>query len=275
MSKVQQKININHLDLDRSYTLEEFEYINDQLKYHTLEINGQPVDLFELDEKGKLIPMPQATHCMEVTVGEIVRQLGNWNLHSRQNGDIKTAQGGFDFYIGDQRTIRAPDVSFTPKTVSRQLTQLQRWTFRGEPFTPLFIIEVADTKSKSKFENLDHRFKYTFFAVGTNVQLGLLIDPKNDRIWIYKRNRNGMVFRRAYAWGNIDCGDILPGFILDVEMIEDAISQTSSETSESEGDLEINCPKCNGSFTEDYLFMKHYEKHHSHKPETVDRMMPT
>ncbi|CAG8618731.1 8860_t:CDS:1, partial [Ambispora gerdemannii] len=61
MSKVYQKIDINSLDFERSYTLKEFELINKQLKTHSLEIDGKSVDLFELDANGKLLPMPQAT----------------------------------------------------------------------------------------------------------------------------------------------------------------------------------------------------------------------
>ncbi|CAG8563517.1 11303_t:CDS:2, partial [Acaulospora colombiana] len=200
--------------------------INEQLKTRTLEVNGQPVNLFDLDKNGKLVPMPQATHCMEVTIGEIVRQLGNWNIQTRQNGDIKTAQGGFDFSVGNQRTIRAPDVSFTPKAVSRQLTELQRWAFQGQPFTPTFVVEVGDTQSStSALGELDDKFKREYFAVGTSVQLGWLIDPKNRIIWVYKRNQHGNVYRRERVWEDVEGGDVLPRFTLEVRMIEEAISQ--------------------------------------------------
>ncbi|CAG8814841.1 6215_t:CDS:1, partial [Gigaspora rosea] len=92
-SKAQQKIDLNDLDLNRSYTFEKFEYINDQLKYHTFEINGQPVNLFEHDKNGNLIPMPQATINMEAVVSEIVRQLGNWNVQTGQGGAVTSSQG--------------------------------------------------------------------------------------------------------------------------------------------------------------------------------------
>lgn len=88
--------------------------------------------------------------------GDCQIQLGNWNVQTRQNGDIKTAQGRFDFGVGGQRTIRAADISFTPKAVSRQLTELQRWNFQGGPFTPTFVVEVGDTESStSTFGELD------------------------------------------------------------------------------------------------------------------------
>ncbi|CAG8438670.1 9722_t:CDS:2 [Diversispora eburnea] len=63
-------MDLDNLDLNRIYTFEEFEYINDQPKYHTLEINGQPVNHFELDKN------------MEAVVSEIVRQLGNGTIRA-------------------------------------------------------------------------------------------------------------------------------------------------------------------------------------------------
>ncbi|CAB5351047.1 uncharacterized protein OCT59_006730 [Rhizophagus irregularis] len=50
-----QEIDLDNLNLERSYTLEKFEYINSQLKNFTLEINRYSVNFFELDENGKLV----------------------------------------------------------------------------------------------------------------------------------------------------------------------------------------------------------------------------
>ncbi|CAG8724172.1 1822_t:CDS:2 [Acaulospora morrowiae] len=264
MSKA--KIDLDNLNLSRTYTFEEFEFINKQLETRTLEINGQPVSLFDLDKNGKLVPMPQATHCMEVTVAEIVRQLGDWNIQTRQNGDVKTSQGGFNFNVGGQRMIRAPDISFTPKAVSRQLTELQRWTFQGQPFTPTFVVEVGDTQSStSAFGELDDKFKREYFAVGTSVQLGWLIDPKNKRIWVYKRNQHGNVYRREHVWNDVKGDNVLPWFTLEVQMIEEAISKESSETSSENEELQINCPECEKTFSCRHYFIKHYTNEHARK----------
>ncbi|CAG8713665.1 40352_t:CDS:2 [Gigaspora margarita] len=236
-SKAQQKIDLNDLDLNCSYTFEEFEYINDQLKYHTFEINGQPVNLFEHDKNGNLIPMPQSTINMEAVVSEIVRQLGNWNIQTGQGGAVTSSQGGFNFHVGGRRTIH-------------------------ETFTPMVVIEVSDTIKKKVFDDLDEKFKIEYFAMGTSVQMGLLIDPQKKRMWIYKRNEKGEVFRCERTWGDIDGGDILPGFTLDVEMIEDIISQESRSTETSKKSESVNCPKCNNHFTDHHSFMKHFEKSH-------------
>ncbi|CAJ0636832.1 9230_t:CDS:2 [Entrophospora sp. SA101] len=241
------KIDLDHLDLNRTYTFEEFEFINEQLKTHTLEINETPVDLFEFN-KGKILPMPQNPISKEAVVCEISRQLSNWNVQTRQNGIITTSQGGFDFKISGQRAIRTPDVAFIPKNIYRSLNHQQQWTFMGQPFTPTCVVEVAVTQEGyQEFNDLDQKFREVYFATGSSVELG----------WV--------VYRTSHGWNNVNGGNVLPGFTLEVEKIDDAISQKSSESSSSESDETINCPKCGATFSNDYTFMKHYEDNHARK----------
>ncbi|CAG8768716.1 24904_t:CDS:1, partial [Racocetra persica] len=86
------------LDLNHHYTFQEFEILNEKLKTCApLEIKGQPIDLFEFDNSGKLIPMPLATIFVEVVIATIVGLLHRWNKQTYQNGAITTSQGGFNF----------------------------------------------------------------------------------------------------------------------------------------------------------------------------------
>src|SRR6266496_86512 len=117
-----QEIDLDNLNLERSYTLEEFEYINSRLKNYTLKINGHPVNLFELDENGKLVPMPPSPCRREQVVAEIARQLANWNIQTQQGGGVTTSQGGFNFVIDHESANRAPDVAFTPQNIVLRLT---------------------------------------------------------------------------------------------------------------------------------------------------------
>ncbi|CAG8836286.1 22617_t:CDS:2, partial [Gigaspora margarita] len=152
------------------------------LKYYTFEINGQPVNLFEHDKNGNLIPMPQATINMEAVVSEIVKQLSA----------ITSFQGSFNFHVRDRRTIHAPDISFTLKNVSD-------------------TIKDSDTNKKKKvFDDLNKKFKFEYFAIGTLVQIGFLINLKNEKMWIYKRNKKEKVFHHEHVWEDIDRRDILP-----------------------------------------------------------------
>ncbi|CAG8616830.1 9302_t:CDS:2 [Cetraspora pellucida] len=261
------KIDVNNLNLDRSYTLEEFEFINDQLKTRTLEIDGQPVNLFDLDKNGKLIPMPQSPYSREIVVAEIVRQLGDWNIWTKQNGGVTSSQGGFDFDVGCGRMIRAPDIAYTPKEIHRSLNEKQNWSFRGEPFTPVFVVEIGNISSHSKFEKLDRKFKDIYFAEGTSVQLAWLIDPENKEIHVYKRGQR----RINHGWKDVVGGDFLPRFTLEIWKIENAISQRESVSPEpTENNTPHNCPYCSETLTSVYDMMKHIESNHAYKRRRTD-----
>ncbi|CAG8617911.1 3266_t:CDS:2, partial [Funneliformis mosseae] len=179
-----QEIDLDNLDLDRSYILEEFEYINSRLKNYTLEIDGKPVNLFELDKNGKLVPMAQTPFRREQVVAKIASQLRNWNIQTQQGGGVTTSQGGFDFVIDHETAIRASDA----------------WTFQGAPFTPTFLVEVADIEKdtdNSKFKEADERFKNELIIRST----------------VEGRRRSNP------GWRDISGKDVLPGFVLDMSLI--------------------------------------------------------
>src|SRR5687768_12961411 len=75
-------LNLDNLDLDRTYTFKEFEIISDQLKTRSLKIKGEIINHFELDKFGKLVPIPPTTIDKETAVMEIGRQLSNWNIQT-------------------------------------------------------------------------------------------------------------------------------------------------------------------------------------------------
>src|SRR5207248_8122707 len=114
--------------------------------------------------------------------------------------------------------IRMPNVSFTPPNICRNLTKMQR-----ETFSPAFVVEVDDISSESKFQELDIKFKESYFKPSTSIELGLLIDPINHKIWTYKRDISRKVFRREHGWRDVNGGDTLPGFILVISMIEQTL----------------------------------------------------
>jgi len=189
-----QSIDFYQLDLDRYYTIEEFEEINDWLKTKPVDLNEHSKNRFkDLEtishfeyENGYLIPMPETPIEKEGAVCEISRQLANWNIQTGENGVPTTSQGGFDFSVmlGD-RTIRAPDVAFTPKETYRTLSAEQLRTFRGKPFHPSFVVEVEDVSRAFKLAELTTKFKETYFPAG--VDLGWLLDPINKVIFTFKK----------------------------------------------------------------------------------------
>ncbi|RGB31624.1 hypothetical protein C1646_744316 [Rhizophagus diaphanus] len=246
--------DLENIDLKKVYTFEEFEYINDQLKTRTIQLNGKPVNLFEY-ENGKLISMPQTPYARVKVVSEIARQLANWNIETHQNGGVTSSQGGFNFNVGGQRTIRAPDVSFTPKLTDRNLNGLQNWTFQGQPFTPIFVVEGT---------SVELRF---LVSIGQDENNQLV---KNIHSWRWYENSDTVRYYE-HGWRDMNTTvngqEILPGFILDVEMIEEAISQQDSGSS-SDDNTRFACPKCAETFTDNHRFLKHFQEEHSLKRRT-------
>ena len=212
---------------DRFYTLKAFLAVNDWLKTHELIIDGIPISSFERESDGRLVPIPPVPIEEESAVGEIFGQLRDWNNHTGQHGVPTTSQGGFNFGAG---AVKAPDVAFTPRDVYRALDVQQRETFEGAPFSPNFVVEVDNLSTASKLNNLTSKFKDTYFPAG--VQLGWLIDPINKKIYTFMRESDGVVRRRPHQWYRNDGlpevlkgGEVLPGFILRLEKIDQLLSQ--------------------------------------------------
>ncbi|PKK71281.1 hypothetical protein RhiirC2_828439 [Rhizophagus irregularis] len=233
------KFDINEIDFNRTYNLEEFEFIKDHIKdnYPNFEFVN-----------GKLVPVSYSPIVYEAIVHEISRQLGNWNINNSKNGVVTTSKGGFDFNVSGGQKIRAPDVTFTPANIYRSLDEEQLWSFNGQPFTPFFVVEVANLKKKEVDKEIDTKFKKEYFAIGTSVELGWLIDPLNRIIQVYKRNKNGEPYRRKRPWVYLEGGKHLPGFTLELWPIDDIIAQEINyEDDSSEEEDEEECPYCNAS----------------------------
>ncbi|CAG8632275.1 3323_t:CDS:2, partial [Paraglomus occultum] len=229
---------------------------------YELLIDNTPINHFELDKKGRLIPVPQTPIFKAATVGEIFYQVSNWNIYTRQNGVVTCSQEGFNLSTPGGRTIRAPDVAFTPSETYRNLTHQQLLTFQGQAFHPTFVVEVEDVSADSKLDALKEKFKSDYFPAG--VKLGWLVDPVNKNIYVFKRNTNGIVRCLSKGWRDVIGEDVLPGFVLKVWNIDKATSQLSSESS-SDGEMQVDCPECDLTFDSRYSFMKHYGKEHARK----------
>ncbi|CAB4382558.1 unnamed protein product [Rhizophagus irregularis] len=250
------KFDINNIDFSRTYSLEEFELIKDHIK------NNHPN--FEL-VGGKLVSIPYSPIVYEAIVHEISRQLGNWNINNVKNGVVTTSKGGFDFNVSGSQKIRAPDITFTSANIYRSLDEEQLWSFNGQPFTPLFVVEVANLKKKEVEKEIDTRFKKEYFASGTSVELGWLFDPLNRIIWVYKRNKNGEPYRRSQPWENLEGGKILPGFTLELWPINDIVAQEIDyeEDSDDDDDDEKVCPYCKAIIKDASQMVKHIQNKHN------------
>jgi Uma2 family endonuclease len=222
-------LDFDNLDLDRRYTLDEYERICGWLKIGKVKIDEKsqrhpdfkgPIHHFERDSAEFLVPLPPTTKYKEGVVAEISRQLANWNVQTQQNGLVTTSQGGYKI-SGNE--ILAPDVAFQPKDIYRSLDNDQLHSFRGEPDHPTFVVEVDDVSSPGKLETLIKKFKERYFLAG--VELGWLVDPVNLTIHSFKRDINGSVRRYEHGWRNLSGGETLPGFTLEVWECDEAVAQ--------------------------------------------------
>ncbi|PKC15985.1 hypothetical protein RhiirA5_407558, partial [Rhizophagus irregularis] len=158
-------------------------------------------------------------------VHEISRQLGNWNVETGQNGIVTTSQGGYNFSVSGQKKIRAPHIAFIPENIYSSLNKTQLLTFLGQPFTPIFVAEVVNVSKEAIFNEVDIRFKNDYFATGTSVKLGWLIDPRNHIIWTYEKDDDDEnVTCQKRKWEDLDGGNILLDFTLDIKFVEKIIS---------------------------------------------------
>ena len=213
----------------RTYTVKEFEDLNRWLKTNELVVEGQALNSFDLDSTGKLIPVPQTPILKEVVVAKIVSQLTTWNVYTQQNGAVTSSQGGFNLDTSGGRTIRAPDVAFTPPNTYQNLTQQQLTTFQGLPFCPTVIVEVEDVSLPSKLNELDAKIKSEYFPAG--IELALLVDPIIRKIITFKRDVNGVVKKWNCGWRDVACNTFLPDFVLQVAGIDSSVGNSPASPS--------------------------------------------
>ncbi|RIA90367.1 hypothetical protein C1645_737930 [Glomus cerebriforme] len=245
---MRKKLDLDNLDLNRAYTKEELKIINNNLKVQTN------------FENERLIPIPQNPIAKEAIIQEISRQLGNWNIQTGQGGLVTTSQGGFNFSASNRRNkIIAPDIAFTPDTTYITLNQKQLWSFNGQPFTPIFVVEVAVVTSDAILNAIDNRMKNDYFAINTSVKLGWIIDPMNI-IWVYKKENNEKFpTRHKCDWDDLDGGNVLPGFTLEISKIND-IMLLGDDDEVEEGE---KCPYCDSILNSVFNMMRHMKKMHN------------
>ncbi|UZO19713.1 uncharacterized protein OCT59_010986 [Rhizophagus irregularis] len=171
------------------------------------------IDLKNLDlthiyilEEIEYINEPQSPIAIKAVVHEISRQLGNWNIKTGQNGIVTTSQRGYNFGLNKR-------------------LQAQLLTFLSQPFTPIFVAEVVNVSKEAIFNEVNNRFKNDYFATGTSVKLGWLIDPRNHIIWTYEKDDDDEnVTCQKRKWEDLDGGNILLDFTLDIKFVEKIIS---------------------------------------------------
>jgi Uma2 family endonuclease len=138
--------------------------------------------------------------------GRIIQQLMNWTDEDG-TGIAFSSSTGFTLSTGAKRS---PDASWIKLSRWNKLTSVQQKKFA--PICPNFVIEL-----RSASDNLQPlKDKMQEYMQETGIQLGLLIDRKNRRVYIY---RPGQIEECLENPDTVNCDPVLPGFVLNMGKI--------------------------------------------------------
>ncbi|WP_309734189.1 Uma2 family endonuclease [Chamaesiphon sp. OTE_75_metabat_556] len=158
----------------------------------------------ELTPNRELIVMAPAGGESSEKNGDLVADVIIWNRQTNL-GRVFDSSGGYDFTaVGGGKP--APDVSWIEKS------RLEGVKIVGFiPVVPDFVIEL-----RSATDNLkplqDKMREYQQLGV----RLGLLVNPQNQQVEIYRPGQEPEILE---APTDIDCGEVMPGFVLNMSRI--------------------------------------------------------
>jgi Uma2 family endonuclease len=160
---------------------------------------------FERTASGELIIMPPTGSETSIRNMDLSYQLRAW---SRQNnlGVVFDSSGGFTLPNGADRS---PDASWVKKERWDALTPEQKERFA--PLCPDFVVELRSrTDSLKKLQEKMQEY------IDNGAKLGWLIDRKNQRVEIYRPDREVEIIQNP---ATLSGENILPGFVLDLAEI--------------------------------------------------------
>ena len=138
--------------------------------------------------------------------GRIIQQLMNWTDEDG-TGIAFSSSTGFTLSTGAKRS---PDASWIKLSRWNKLVSAQQKKFA--PICPDFVIEL-----RSFSDNLQPlKEKMQEYMQEPGIQLGLLIDRKNRRVYVY---RPGQIEECLENPDTVNCDPVLPGFVLNMGKI--------------------------------------------------------
>jgi Uma2 family endonuclease len=158
----------------------------------------------ELTKDGELIVMAPVGGESSERNGDLFGEVWYWNRQT-DLGRTFDSSGGYDFTsLGGGKL--SPDVSWIEKS------RLEGVKIVGFiPVVPDFVIEL-----RSATDNLKPLQEKMQDYQRLGVKLGLLVDPKNKQIEIYRSGQETEVLDSPAA---IDCNEVMPGFVLNMNRI--------------------------------------------------------
>ncbi len=160
----------------------------------------------ERDAEGRLI--------VNMTVGaesnryekEFSRQLGNWWRQDRIGLDYSAGVG----LRHPDGSVRSPDAAWVGPERLRGITsdQLRRYP----PLCPDFVVEVRSPSDSL----VSQQRKMTDVWLANGVRLGILIDPDNIRVFVYRPDQAVVELDQP---DELSCDPEVPGFTIDFEEV--------------------------------------------------------
>ena len=172
-------------------------------QFDLLCINNPDLRL-ELTPNRELIVMAPAGGESSEKNGDLSGQIWYWNRQTNL-GRAFDSSGGYDFTaFGGGKP--APDASWVEKS------RIESVNIVGFiPVVPDFVIELRSATDNLK--PLQEKMR-EYQRVG--VRLGLLINPKNQQVEIYRSGQEPEILELPTS---IDCSEVMPGFILSMDRI--------------------------------------------------------
>jgi Uma2 family endonuclease len=158
----------------------------------------------ELTKEGELIVMAPAGGETSERNFDLAGQVWYWNQQTNLGRSFDSS-GGYDFTAFDGGKL-SPDVSWIEKS------RLEGVEIAGFiPVVPDFVIEL-----RSATDNLKPLQEKMQEYRRLGVRLGLLVNPKNKQVEVYRPGQAAVVLDSPDA---IDCGEVMPGFVLSMSRI--------------------------------------------------------
>ncbi len=160
---------------------------------------------FERNSTGEIIIMPPVGGESSNRNAGLTAQLWIWNQKSKL-GIVFDSSGGFKLPNGANRS---PDASWVKLSRWNELSSEQKTKFL--PLAPDFVIELL-----SPSDSLKTTQKKMEEYINNGVRLGWLINRKNRQVEIYRIGKEVEILDNP---DSLSGEDVLPGFVLDLEMI--------------------------------------------------------
>jgi Uma2 family endonuclease len=158
----------------------------------------------ELTANGELVVMAPTFSISGQRNGELFGQIWYWNKQTKL-GRIFDSSSGYDFTaIGGGKP--SPDVSWIEKSRLEGIS-LEQFC----PVVPDLVIELRSTT-----DNLIDTQRKMLEYQRLGVRLGLLVNPQNKQVEIYRQGKEIEILEFPMS---VDCGDVLPGFVLSLAEI--------------------------------------------------------